>query len=95
MSQVVKDLIGGAVRRAFEREQFFHVSDVEIAYAPTANFSALYELLESFHGVVQRNFSAPMEQIEIEVIGVEALETAFAGVNGSAAGGVVGEDFAD
>src|SRR5690349_6654105 len=60
-----------------------------MAYSP-----GLHERLESLYGLLQRHGFAPVEEIEVQVIGSEPAETALAGDHSSFASCVVRQDLA-
>ena len=78
-----------------KRGRFLHVVGVEIADAIVEDFSGLLERGERFERLRQRLAAAPVQQIDVEAVGLEPLEAALAGRDGAAPRGVVRIDLAD
>ena len=62
---------------------------------PFPDGAGLFQFLEGGNGFGERVPAAPVEEIEIEVVGAEALQAALAGGNGASAAGVGREHLAD
>jgi hypothetical protein len=92
---VVEDLIAGDAPRAGESAGVIEPLGVEVGEAPPADRAVLRQLLEGGDGVVERMRAGPVEQVEIDLIGAEAAQAPFAGDDGAAPGGVLGEHLAD
>ena len=75
---MIQDLIGeaGVLWRALQ--QFRHIVVVEIADAPGADLAVALQLLERADGFIERNVAAPVQQVEIERIGFQPPQAAFA-----------------
>ena len=85
---MVQHLVGGALVAAWNTEQFLHVRGIEIRYAPVADFAFLFQRLERRDRLGQGIRAAPVQQIEIDPIGVQPFQTARAGRRNSGAGGI-------
>ena len=92
--EVIEHLVGRAVLAVRHAGQFVHVARIEVADAPLPDLAVLLQGLERFHRLGQGNGAAPVQQIEVEPIGLEPLEAALAGRNGTFARGVVRIDLA-
>src|SRR5947199_148215 len=57
--EIIEDLIDGRGGTVFDREQFFHIFDIEVGNAPAPNFSGHSKLLECFHGFRERHAGTP------------------------------------
>ncbi len=92
--QIVKYLIGGAVPAVRNSEKLFHVVRVEIGDAPVADLAVPLQSFESRHGFFEWVLSAPVQQIEIDVVGAEPGEAALAGVSSAGGTGIPRIDLA-
>lgn len=86
--QVVKDLIGSAVLAIGHGEKLFHVVGIEIGDAPVSYLAVALQSFESRHGFVQRVLAAPVQQIEIDMIGAKPCKAALAGLRRAFSAGV-------
>src|SRR5262245_35302444 len=77
------------------RRQLLEVIDIEIADAPVADLARPFESFEGLDGFGQRVRTAPVQQVEVETVGLQAAQAALAGGNRSLARGVVRVDLAD
>src|SRR5439155_27100801 len=89
LAQRVVDLVGGATRATRYRTQFLHVVGVEISDAPMSDAALALQRLERVDRVGERVGAAPVQQIEVDVIELEALQASLAGRDRSAATRVV------
>src|SRR5438094_10477311 len=79
--QVVEHLVRGAVAAVIKREQFFHVVNIEVRHAPAFDFSRGTELLKSLYRLLECWCPfAPVQEVKIDCVNAQALETAFAGL---------------
>jgi hypothetical protein len=81
--EVVEDLVRrrpGATRRA----ELVHVVDVEIADAPARDLPGRDQPHHLLDDLGERRAPAPVQQVEIEAVGAEAAEAAFARLRRSA-----------
>src|SRR3984893_2341101 len=77
--QIVKHLIGRAVRSIFYGEEFLHVLQVEIGNSPALDLPGRTHLLERFHGFSERRcLLAPVEQVKIDNVDTQTFQTALA-----------------
>src|SRR5207247_280464 len=76
--EAIEDLIGGAGGTVFDREQLFHIFDIEVGNAPMPNLSGHSKLLECIHGFRERHAATPVQQIKIDRIDAKTFETALA-----------------
>src|SRR5437773_10207895 len=76
--EAIEDLIGSTGGTVFDREQLFHIFDIEVGNAPVPNFSGHSKLLEYFHGFRERHAATPVQQIKIDRIDAKTFETALA-----------------
>ena len=78
---------------ASERMHAPHLLDVEVAHAGKARLARCAELDHRSHGVLDRVLAAPpVQEVEVDVIGAEALERALAGGECALVGRVRGKD---
>src|SRR5262245_48273845 len=82
--EIIEHLIGGN-GAAEQRRQLLHVVGVEITYAPSLDRSVAQKGLKPGERLLQRIAPAPMQEIEIEAVGVETLQAPLAGGNGAGA----------
>ena len=52
--------------------QLVHVAGIEVAHAPVADLAVLLESLERLHRLGQRVRAAPVQQVEVEPVGLQA-----------------------
>ena len=78
-------------QRGLRRPQF---GDIEVAHAGEADVALVDQVLHGAHGLADRVIALPVEEVEIEAIGAEALQAALAGAQGAVVARVGGEDFA-
>ncbi len=86
--QVVQDLIGGAGAAA-RACQFLHVGDIEVGDAPMADLAGRDQRLHRLHRLGEWHAAAPVQQIEVEPVGVQPLQALLAGPRQAGAGGVL------
>ena len=67
-SDIIKDLIGGTVSAVRLGEQLLHIVRIQIGHAPRPDQTILFQLLHALHRLRQRHGTAPVEQIEIQMI---------------------------
>ena len=70
MAEVIHDLIGDDFLAAGKRSRFFHVVRLEVAHAVIADLPRAFEGLEGFERFCKRLGFAPVEEIEVEIIGL-------------------------
>src|SRR5262245_62793162 len=91
VADTVRELIGRAAIALRNTEEVLHVTDREIGNSPGANLACRAQFLKHGHGVRDVGDAIrPMQEIKIEMIGAEALETRFTGARNAIAGHVVG-----
>src|SRR5262245_10576855 len=77
--ETVRDLVGRAALSVRYTEQIFHLTYIEIGYAPGANLPRCTELLECGHDMGELCAGhGRMQQIEIEIAGAEPSEARLA-----------------
>jgi hypothetical protein len=54
LGDVIKDLVGRAIRATSKLEEFFHRGEVEVGHAPGANFTGGAEFFEGFNRFLER-----------------------------------------
>src|SRR5436190_2021562 len=74
--QMVEDLIAGETARAGDFQGLLEVRDVEIAHTPGEDLPRLLEMLEGSDGVFQGMRPAPVEEVTVQPIGLEASKRA-------------------
>ena len=89
LAQVIEHLIGRAVPSFGECRERLHVRPIEIGDAPAQDLAAGAQRFERIDGLGKRNAAAPMQQIEIDVIGAQSTQAALAGRNRRFSAGVV------
>ena len=82
------------MRAVGQRKQLLQVVPIEIGDTPVANPAGRSQLLETSDRLGESDVPAPMQQIQIEVIGLEPGEASLAGGNDTALAGVVRIDLA-
>ena len=93
--QVVQHLIRGQPAAARHVPQVGEGPVVEVADAPVSDFPVLDQLLEGRDRVLQRVPALPVQQVEVDPIGAQAFQAAFAGRDRAGTGGVGRHDLAD
>src|SRR5205807_4901519 len=78
-AQVIEDLVRGALLALGNDQQLFDVVDVEVGNTPADDLAVAPQALERSHRLSQRDAAAPVQQIQVETVGSEALEAALAG----------------
>ena len=90
-SDVVEHLVG----RAAGPVEVGHVVNVEVADSPRPVLPGCHERLHPLDGLGQGNAAAPVEEVEVEAIGLEPAKAALAGPGEPIATGFVRIDLAD
>jgi len=72
--EVVEDLIGLDAGAAGHLQERRHVAEVEVADAPVPDQAGALEVLEPGDGLLQRHRPAPVQEIQVELVGGEARE---------------------
>ena len=88
-------MICGATAAVGNRKKLIHIASVEVRHSPRTDQAVGSKRFEAGDGVHKRNAAAPVQQVEVEMIGSQALEAALAGGNRSMPGRVVRVDLAD
>lgn len=76
--QVIEHLVRLHRVAAGSLDQFLHIRKVEITDAPVLDFPGLCQGLEGRERFFEWDFFPPMKQVEVKMVGPEALETALA-----------------
>ena len=92
---VVENLIRGALVAVREREELDHVGGIEVAHAPVADLTLRLELFEAVDDLFEVFAAAPVEQVHVDVIGVQPFQAAIAGGFHACLAAVVRIDLAD
>src|SRR6185369_3782224 len=87
--EIVEHLVGGDGVAAGKRGKLLHVVNVEIAHAPRLDQAVAQKGLKSSQRLSQRVSPAPVQEIEIEAVGVEPLQAPLAGGDGAGARGIL------
>src|ERR1700738_3873202 len=90
--QGVQHLVGRHIPAPGEAHEFLQIGDVEITNAPISDLARAKQRLEPSQRFLQRYGAPPMQQIEVDAVGLEAFQTTLARRDGSARGGVLRED---
>src|SRR5437588_12705299 len=69
---IVEHLIGDNLSATWQCERLFHVVEVEIAHSVVPDLASLLERMKCFQSLSQRNRSAPVQQINVEIIGLQS-----------------------
>ena len=93
--QIVEDLVRGHRRAAAQPCPFFHVGTVEIADPVVADLAVALQLVERGERFGERVRAAPVQEVKIDAVGLEAFEAALASLDRAALRGVVGQYLAD
>lgn len=88
-------VIGGAVLTVWQGNDAFHIIHVQIAHAPLPDFSLLLQFHQSTDSLGERVTTYPMQQIEVDIVCAEPLQTPFAGTFGSFITCIAGQHFTD
>src|SRR5258707_5779827 len=70
----------------------FEIGHVEVAHAPGADLPIATQLLEGRERVLQRVLATPVQEVAVEIIGIEAGKRPPAGRDRAAARGIIGQD---
>src|SRR5262249_37288931 len=81
--EVVEHLVARDRARADDRDRILEIRGVEVADAPRADLPLLLQLFERAEGLLERTRPAPVEHVEVEVIGAEPAEALLAGEEGA------------
>ena len=93
--QVVEHLIAGDAAGSGDAFRLVEVVRVEIADAPRADLAGAHEILESGDCFRQRVAAAPVQQVAIEPVGLQAGKRCLAGGDRAPAGRVLGHHLGD
>ena len=93
--QMIEHLVAGDLALARDRQQFVEIVGVEIADAPGADFSGSDQFVERRHRLLERIGAAPVQQIAIELVGLQPLQRTLAGGDGAAPRGVARQHLGD
>ena len=77
-ADMVQHLVAGALRAARQPHQFLHVAGVEVRHTPVADLPRGPQRLECLHCLGQRMAATPVQQIEVDPVGTQPLQTALA-----------------
>ena len=91
--QMIEHLIAGDLALARDIEQFAEIVAVEIADAPGANFPCADQFVESRDRLLERIRAAPVQEIAIEMVGLQPLQRTLAGGDGAAPRGIARQHF--
>jgi hypothetical protein len=78
-----------------QRQPLGHVLHVEIGDAEGADLARLHQIVEPGHRLGEWDRAAPMQQIEIDAIGLHPFQRGLASLDRSSAGGVLRQHLAD
>ena len=95
VAQVVEYLIGGTLLAVRQGKDMLHVRHVEVAHTPLPDFPFLLQLRQSTDGLGERVVSDPVQQVKVDVIRAEPLQTPFAGPFRAFVAGIARKNFAD
>jgi hypothetical protein len=93
--EVVEHLVGRHRSAAGEPHQLDHVIQVEIADAPVPDLAGALQREECLEGLRELRLAAPVQEIEVDAIGAQALQAALARRDRALARRVVGKHLAD
>lgn len=93
--QVVEDLVGRHTLAALDGHPLLHVVGVEIADAVIDDLAVAPESLEGLDRLGEGDRAAPVQQVDVDPIGLEPLQAALAGLDRGTLAGVVRIDLAD
>src|SRR5579862_2398484 len=94
-SQVIQDLIACDAGRADDAPELIEVAHVEVAHAPRQDLPVALQRLEAGDRVLERMWSAPMQQVAVESVRPEAVKRSLAGGDGTLNRGVLGQHLRD
>jgi hypothetical protein len=94
-AEIVEDLVRRAVPAIGYPPELFHVRRVEVAHAPVADVAGPAQRLEGIDGLGQWVAAAPVEEVEVDPVGAEPLQTPGAGGGDAFSRRVVRVDLAD
>jgi len=66
-----EDLVGGDGVTAGKGGKLLHIADVEIAHAPNLDQAVAHKSLKSGERLLEPVAPAPMQEVEVETVGVE------------------------
>ncbi|MNC29795.1 hypothetical protein D3C75_780590 [compost metagenome] len=74
---MVEDLVHSTAVPAGNSQQLLHILRIQVGYAPTGDFTGGYQLFHPRNRLFQRNFSPPVQEIQIQMIRSQTLQTLF------------------
>ena len=77
--QVIEHLVAGDRVLAQQRARLLQIGDVEVRDAERADLALVDQLLERAQRLGQRDAAAPVQQVDVEVVGAEAAQALLAG----------------
>ena len=88
LGRIVEHLIDAAPLAAGRGDGVVHILGVEIADAVAADLAVLGQLLEGFKSLFQELGAGPVQQIKVDMVAAEVLQTALGRLNGALARGI-------
>src|SRR5580698_1139835 len=76
--QMVEHLVAGDLALACDIEKFVEIASIEIGNTPRADLAGADQLVERLDGLGERIAAAPMQEIAIEMIGLQPRQRTLA-----------------
>ncbi len=92
---MIEHLVGGAAFAARRAPQRLHIVGVQIGDAPTADFALGHQPFHRLDRLLQGDIAPPVQEIHIQIVGLQPAQTVFTGAAHRRSAGVPGIDFGD
>ena len=92
--EVVKQLVGGCCCAAWQRMEFLHVGEVEVADPEVADLAGGLQFHQGLERFRKRHAAPPVQEVQVYTVRAEPLEACLAGSRGAAPRGVFGQHLA-
>lgn len=92
---MVEHLVGCTVLAIRRPPQRLHILGVQIRDAPAADLALGHQLLHRLNRLLQRDIPAPVQEIHVQIVGLQPAQAVFTGAVHRRFAGMPGIDFGD